>query len=62
MKTLEQLNLRDNPFKHVTPDPNNFKIENPLWAGLDDIKVKLEEIYKNLAYTDGMRVTLNWGP
>jgi len=62
MTTFEVLNLRENPFKSITPDPNNFNIENSLWAGLDDVKEKLVEIYESFGSDDAMRITLNWGP
>lgn len=62
MITLQKLQLKDNPFKYITPEPKTFKVENPLWAGLDDIKRKITEIYSDLETTDAMNIILNWGP
>lgn len=59
---LEKLNLTDNPFKFLTPSEQMFKPENPLWAGLPEVKSKIDAVYSRVIKRGARSIVLNWGP
>jgi len=54
---FEKLGLKDNPFR-LTPPLNPKDI---LWAGMSDVKNKLEERIKISLKTQPSRIVINWG-
>lgn len=59
MSTLQSLNLSYNPFKDLTPNLNAGEL---VWAGIDDIKSKIERTYHETIRSNAKQVVLNWGP
>jgi len=59
MSTLQTLNLSYNPFRDLTPNLGKDKL---IWAGIDDIKSKIERIYNETIRNNTKQITLNWGP
>ena len=59
MSTLNSLNLLYNPFKDLTPNAGPDQL---FWAGVDDIRIKIERIYNETIRNNSKQVILNWGP
>ena len=59
MSTLKELNLKYNPFRDITPNIDNA---NVVWAGMKEVKSKLERSYKDCINNNSKQIILNWGP
>jgi len=59
MSTLNDLNLRFNPFRDLTPDVANNHL---FWAGLPDLKARIERSYSDCLNNKAKHINLNWGP
>lgn len=61
MKTLKDFNLTKNPFEDMTPviPPAHGSI---FWAGMIDMKSKLDRLINAQIISDSRQVILNWGP
>lgn len=61
MNNYNSLNLKDNPFKDLTPsiwsEGANLK-----WAGMKTLKEKINKVYNRTINTNQRQVILNWGP
>lgn len=57
---FQNLNLKHNPFINLTPELATGQVV--VWAGMADIKSKLEKVYKDAETTNQKQVILNWGP
>ena len=54
---IQDLNLNNNPFEYLTPIPDGVDF----WAGLSDIKKRIEDIYRNAFANDSRNLILNYG-
>lgn len=59
MITINDLNLKFNPFKDITPSLTG---EQPKWAGMKDVKAKIERVYQDCITNNSKQIVLNWGP
>jgi len=59
MATIESLNLSFNPFQNLTPHQGMREL---IWAGIDDIKEKIDRIYTETIRANTKQIVLNWGP
>lgn len=57
---LNTLNLKFNPFAELTPELQTGK--ELIWAGMADVKKKLEKVYADSINYTNRQVVLNWGP
>lgn len=58
MTTLEDLNLRFNPFKNITPTISD---QDMVWASMSDVKSKLQRCYDDCINNNSKQIVLNWG-
>lgn len=58
MKSLEELNLKKNPFEMLTPSPNGDFV----WAGMTMQKEKIASAYEHSFQMNARQLILNWGP
>lgn len=56
---IQDLNLKYNPFKDLTPDVNDTSM---IWAGMEEIKNRLEKSYSDCIKNNSKQIVLNWGP
>jgi hypothetical protein len=59
MSSINDLNLKINPFKDMTPDVSNDSL---FWAGLPELKSKIERNYNDCLNHKAKHTILNWGP
>ena len=59
MSTIGELNFKFNPFKDMTPDVSSNDL---FWAGLPEIKQRIEKNYNDCLSNKGKHIILNWGP
>jgi hypothetical protein len=57
---LTNYNLKYNPFSELTPELQTGK--QVIWAGMSDVKRKIEKVYTDSLTQNPRQVILNWGP
>ena len=55
---MNTVNLKFNPFKDITP---SLITSNLKWAGMDDVRLRLERIYHDCIHNNSKQIVLNWG-
>ncbi|SDL78481.1 hypothetical protein [Siphonobacter aquaeclarae] len=55
---LSDINLSKNPFKDTTPS----RTSSLVWAGLPDLKRKIQQCYDECLEYESTQLVLNWGP
>lgn len=58
MSSYETLNLKLNPFKDLTPSADSSTV----WAGMTDLKLKIDKSYQDCLKNKSKQIILNWGP
>jgi hypothetical protein len=58
MATITDLNLNFNPFRDITPSLSDIQ---PKWAGMRDVKSKIERAYQDCIENNSKQIILNWG-
>jgi hypothetical protein len=58
MATLSELNLNFNPFKDITP---SLVGAQPKWAGMKEVRSKIEKVYHDCISNNSKQIVLNWG-
>lgn len=61
MSNYSRLNLRANPFEDITPIEEQDDDEQIIWAGMPDLKHKLENIHRQILTNTSHRIVMNWG-
>lgn len=56
------LNLKDNPFKDLTPSIVLDGDQNVPWAGMGVVKKRIEDVYHDASEFSPRQIVLNWGP
>jgi hypothetical protein len=59
MSTLNDLNLQNNPFREITP---SLEDTSPFWAGMQDVRTRIERCYADCISNNSKQIVLNWGP
>ena len=62
MRTYQEVNLTDDPFKDITPSISKIGQTSLLWAGMPEIKKKISKVYERTLTGSARQVVLNWGP
>ena len=61
MNQFSNLNLKKNPFENITPSLQENERRNLIWAGLDKLKMRLEDVHEKSISSGAHKIILNWG-
>jgi len=56
---IQDLNLKFNPFKDLTPEITDTSL---VWGGMEEVKSKLQKSYNDCIKNNSKQIILNWGP
>lgn len=61
MSTLADLNLNQNPFRDITPNPEIRSDDPIVWGDMVNVKDNIQHVYDNTINTTPRQIILNWG-